>query len=50
MARELGKERLLGRIFPTWSVKSLSPRIVARWLVILFCFLFWIAILIAFIR
>jgi len=31
-------------------VKSLSPKTVARWLVIAFCLLFWIAILIAFLR
>ena len=50
MARNAGKETLLGRLRPALPVRSLSPKTVARWLVIAFCLLFWIAILIVFLR
>jgi len=48
MAREAGKGTYTDRIFPVRPLRSLSPRAVARWLVIAFCLLAWIAIIITF--
>ena len=50
MARDVGKETLLERLFPAWPIKSFSVRANAWWLVILFCLAVWIVILIAWLR
>ena len=50
MARNASKETLLGRLRPALPAKSLSRKTIARWLIIAFCLLFWIAILIVFLR
>jgi len=50
MARDLGKETFLERIFPAWSMKTVSPKVLARRVVILFCLAVWTAILVALLR
>jgi hypothetical protein len=50
MSRDAGKETVLSRMFLARPLKAVSAKIVARWLVIIFCALFWVAVLIFFLR
>lgn len=49
MARDASKENHLSRGLLAGPLKSVSTKVLVRWLVIAFCLLFWIVLLFVFV-